>query len=259
MKKKIIIIVSILAALALSAGIYLSQLKQTTPETIIQQNNTPRVKPQLAIIKKIPHEAVSISSNKWVENEIKIIHAKANNLDTKALRVSLTAYLKAKQKGIINEPMITIVDYSKPSDQRRLWVIDLRTNKILFNTWVAHGKNSGAAQSTSFSNNPRSLKSSMGVFVTDSTYSGHNGYSLRVKGLEPHINDNAYSRSIVFHGAAYAHASVAKARGMLGRSWGCFAVGRDTIKPLIDTIKRNTLVVAYYPDQHWLSTSRFLR
>jgi hypothetical protein len=219
------------------------------------------VNPALAPVKKEPVVVVSNVnvSNHWVDNETKTIHAVASNLDINVLRVSLTAYSKAKQKGLVQEPVITIVDYSKPSSQRRLWVIDLEHHKVLFNTYVAHGKNSGSAKTTSFSNSPRSLKSSMGVFLTDETYSGHNGYSLRVKGLEQNVNDNAYSRSIVFHGAAYVSADIAKARGMLGRSWGCFAVAKNTIAPIINTIKHKTLVIAYYPDKHWLNTSRFLR
>lgn len=195
----------------------------------------------------------------WIDEEVAAIHAVASQLDTKVLRVSLTAYQNAKEKGLVQDQVITIVDYSKPSNQRRLWVVNLKTNKVLFNTYVAHGKNSGASATTSFSNSPSSLKSSMGVFLTDETYSGHNGYSLRVKGLEQNVNSNAYNRTIVFHGAAYVSPAIAKARGMLGRSWGCFAVSRDMIAPIINTIKHKTLVIAYYPDKHWLSTSKFLR
>jgi hypothetical protein len=138
-------------------------------------------------------------------------------------------------------------------------VIDLKNDRVLFNTWVSHGKNSGKVTTTSFSNDPGSLKSSIGVFLTTRDgYVGHNGYSLRLHGLEQGINDNAYRRSIVFHGAWYANPDSLKRYGCLGRSWGCPAVPENTIRPLINTIKNNTVVVAYYPDRNWLRMSNFL-
>jgi hypothetical protein len=199
----------------------------------------------------------STSAN-WIDTEAHAINSQATNLSPAVLKLSLKAYRTARQQGLDNKQLLTIVDYTKPSTERRLWVVDMKTNKVLFNTWVAHGKNSGAVNSNSFSNDPRSLKSSLGVFVTSDSYDGHNGYSLRVKGLERGINDNAYSRTVVFHGADYANPDVAKHMGRLGRSWGCFAVGRQVIKPLVDTIKHDTVIVAYYPDKHWLQSSAFL-
>jgi hypothetical protein len=199
-----------------------------------------------------------IGSKYWIDKTIKTIQAQADNLDPKVLKVALTAYVKARKLGMDKRELLTLVDYSKPSAERRLWVIDLKNLKVLYNTWVSHGKHSGEKNPTSFSNAPKSLKSSLGVFLTDESYIGGNGLSLRVKGLEPHINDNAYDRSIVFHGANYVSPTIAKS-GKIGRSWGCFAVSRDVIKPLIDTIKNNTLVVAYYPDKKWLNSSSFMR
>ncbi len=199
-----------------------------------------------------------VTSSSWLDQETRTISAQATNLNPDVLKLSLKAYQTARQKGLDNKQLLTIVDYSKPSTERRLWVVDVKNNKVLFNTWVAHGKNSGTVNSNSFSNDPRSLKSSLGVFLTSETYDGHHGYSLRVKGLEHGINDNAYSRTVVFHGADYANPQVAKQLGRLGRSWGCFAVGPQVIKPLVDTIKHDTLVVAYYPDKRWLKSSTFL-
>ncbi|EKD53820.1 MAG: hypothetical protein ACD_60C00149G0019 [uncultured bacterium] len=199
-----------------------------------------------------------IGSKQWLDTETKKINAKASNLDPAVLKVGLTAYENAREKGLDNKQLLTIIDYSKPSGKRRLWVVDMKTDKVLFNTWVAHGKNSGEANATSFSNDPSSLKSSIGVFLTSDIYDGKHGRSLRIQGLERGVNDNAYRRDIVFHGAPYAGKDVAKERGMLGRSWGCMAVGQDTIQPLISTIKDKTLVVAYYPDKNWLKHSSFL-
>ncbi|MEO8401996.1 MAG: murein L,D-transpeptidase catalytic domain family protein [Gammaproteobacteria bacterium] len=200
-----------------------------------------------------------MGSAEWLQKEIKTINSQADNINPKVLRLSLTAYLRARQKGMDRKQLLTIIDYSKPSTERRLWVVDLRSAEVLFNTWVTHGKNSGKVNATSFSNQPGSLKSSLGVFLTTKeTYVGGNGYSLRMQGLERGINDNAYRRDIVFHGAWYAAGQTVKKYGLLGRSWGCPAVSEDTAKPLIDTIKDNTLVVAYYPDRHWLQSSTFL-
>lgn len=202
--------------------------------------------------------AASANPEQWVEKQTQVITAQANNLDPKILKLSLHAYLKARNEGKDQKQVLTVVDYSKPSSERRLWVIDVKHTKVLFNTWVAHGKNSGKLNATSFSNEANSLKTSLGVFVTRQTYMGKNGYSLRVDGLERGINDNALSRNVVFHGAPYAGGDVAKTRGQLGRSWGCMAVGKETIRPLVDTIKDDTVVVAYYPDHKWLSQSSFV-
>jgi len=197
-------------------------------------------------------------SSEWVTKEAKIINRQAGNFNLEAIKVGLTAYQKARQQGLDDKKLLTIIDYSKSSRDRRLLVFDMNSQKVLFNTWVAHGKNSGGENATSFSNSSRSLKSSLGVFVTSDIYSGKHGTSLRVQGLEPGINDNAYRRDIVFHSAAYVSEDVAKERGMVGRSWGCMAVDPNTIKPLINTIKGKTLVVAYYPDDNWLKNSSFL-
>ncbi|OGT41657.1 MAG: hypothetical protein A3F42_08615 [Gammaproteobacteria bacterium RIFCSPHIGHO2_12_FULL_37_34] len=198
-------------------------------------------------------------SNAWIQNEVRILRSQASNIDASVLRLSLIAYVNAKKAGVaMSKPLLTVIDYSKSSAEKRLWVFDLRNGKTLFNTWVSHGKNSGGAHATSFSNNPGSLKSSIGVFVTDEPYVGGKGYSLRLRGIERGINDNAYRRDIVVHGAWYVGSDLVKTRGQIGRSWGCPAVSTNLAKPLIDTIKDDTLMVAYYPDRNWLSRSRFL-
>ncbi|MDA8561775.1 murein L,D-transpeptidase catalytic domain family protein [Gammaproteobacteria bacterium] len=208
------------------------------------------------LFKKI---ATPKGSEQWVDSEIKNIQIQAKNINTKVLKLSLIAYLNAKEKGIPQKDLLTIIDYSKPSVKKRLWVIDLKTNKVLFNTWVSHGRNSGKGKAYSFSNKPGSLKSSIGVFKTMQTpYIGHNGYSLRLVGLENGFNDKALKRYIVFHGAWYAHPDMIKKHGFLGRSFGCPAVSIATVKPLINTIKDNSLVVVYYPDRKWINNSKFL-
>ncbi len=188
----------------------------------------------------------------------------APNLRPQVLRLALQAYAEAARDGIVQRPRLTIVDYELPSFEKRLWVLDLATGKVLFNEWVAHGsgnpRGSGGnlRHAVSFSNQVGSLKSSLGAFVTAETYRGKHGYSLRLDGLEPGVNDAARDRTVVIHGADYV--SKARARsGSLGRSWGCPAVRRTVSRPLIDAIKGGSLVWTYYPEQRWLSTSRFLR
>lgn len=194
----------------------------------------------------------------WLQQETRAIEARASTINDKVLRLSLLAYLNARKSGVVGkQQLLTVIDYSKPSSEKRLWVFDLNSGKTLFNTWVAHGKNSGGVNATSFSNNPGSLKSSIGVFVTAEPYEGKNGYSLRLRGLEPGINNYAYERAIVIHGAWYANPGNISKNG-IGRSWGCPAVDASLAKPLINTIKDDTVVFAYYPDRNWLSHSRFL-
>lgn len=194
----------------------------------------------------------------WVQKETQILKNQAGNIDDNVLRVSLIAYNNARKHGYVGKPLLTVIDYSKPSYERRLWVFDLNHGRNLFNTWVTHGKNSGGVNATSFSNNPGSLKSSIGVFTTAQTYFGKNGYSVRLRGLESGVNDHAYQRAIVIHGARYVIPGNITGYGQVGRSWGCPAVSPSLARPLINTIKDDTLVVAYYPDRHWLSRSRFL-
>jgi hypothetical protein len=202
------------------------------------------------------HEAPGTKA--WVEKEYDIIHTKAPSLDQKVLRLGLTALARVQSQGYVRKELLTIIDYSKPSTEKRLWVFDLKRGRIVMNTWVSHGKNSGSLNANSFSNSNGSLKSSIGVFVTDQPYIGGHGISLRMRGLEKGVNDHAYSRNIVFHGAAYVNGRMANQLGRMGLSWGCPAVSTDNIKTLVDTIKGNTVVFAYYPDRSWLRNSRYI-
>ncbi|MGY4534430.1 hypothetical protein ACVW0Y_003570 [Pseudomonas sp. TE3786] len=173
-----------------------------------------------------------------------------------ALKLALTAYQCASQAD--PNKLLTVIDYSKPSRDKRLWVFDLKQKKLLFEEWVAHGKNSGADLATSFSNVPNSYQSSIGLYQTGETYSGKHGRSLRLLGLEPGFNDNSQSRAIVMHAAAYADPKVVPGLGRLGRSQGCPAVRPAIAGKLIDTLKSGSYVFAYYPQQQWLNRSRYL-
>lgn len=185
----------------------------------------------------------------------------ARGLAPEVLDTALKSLACARARGLVSEPessLLTVIDYSLPSTERRLWVLDLLTGEVRFHERVAHGRNSGEDRVVSFSNVEGSLQSSLGVFRTAGTYIGANGYSLLLDGLEPGFNDRARERHIVVHGADYnSEAFIAKA-GRLGRSWGCPALPLEVTRALIDTIRGGTLFVSYYPDPAWLSNSHLL-
>lgn len=160
-------------------------------------------------------------------------------LDKKVLNRALEGL---SEIDIKNKEVITIIDYTKSANEKRLFVIDLKKEKIIFDTYVSHGKNTGGEFAKNFSNNIDSLQSSVGFFKTSNTYMGSNGYSMRLDGLEKGINDNARERNIVIHGAKYATESFINKNGRLGRSWGCPAVPLDLSKDLINSIKGGSIV-----------------
>lgn len=179
--------------------------------------------------------------------------------DRRVLSMALSAATCATQALDVKRPsLLTVIDYSRPSTQPRLWVLDLARGRQLFQELVAHGRGSGDDRATRFSNEPGSLQSSLGLFRTGETYVGSNGYSLRLDGLEPGINDRARERAIVMHGAPYVNPGTARTIGRLGRSWGCPALSLNIAREVIDVIKDGSLVFVYYPDQRWQQASRFL-
>ncbi len=153
---------------------------------------------------------------------------------------------------------LAVIDYSKPSTKTRLWVFDLINEQLIFSERVAHGQGSGNNHTQYFSNVPGSKQTSLGLFRTGETYVGRNGYSLRLDGLEPGVNDRARERAIVMHGAPYVSDSAISQLGRLGRSWGCPAVRDAVARKLIDDIKHGQYLFAYYPDQHWIKQSPWI-
>jgi hypothetical protein len=171
-----------------------------------------------------------------------------------------TAYLGYRRiENLRKKNLITIIDYSLPSTGKRLFVIDLENKILLFNCLVAHGKNSGENIANSFSNDPRSLKSSLGFFKTAETYNGENGYSLKLDGLEKNINDNARAREIVIHGAEYVSERYVIKYGRTGRSWGCPAVPVEISKDLIDKISNGSCLFIYADDKYYKENSTFIK
>jgi len=167
------------------------------------------------------------------------------------------AYAGYNRIDVKNKEIMTLIDFSKPSTEERFYVFDMLNKKILFSTYVAHGKKSGENYATSFSNKPGSHKSSPGFYITENAYQGRNGYSLILNGLEKGINDRAKERSIVIHGAAYCDSTLIEG-GRLGRSFGCLAVPEDVCETIIDTVKNGTLLYVYTDDKNYLSKSKFL-
>jgi hypothetical protein len=185
--------------------------------------------------------------------------AESAGVSTPVLGLAVRAVQCAVTTGAIEPPpTLTIIDYSRPSTEPRLWVFDTASGKLLFEELVAHGRNTGDDMATRFSDTLNSRQTSLGLFVTDDTYIGSNGYSLRLDGLEPGVNARARERAIVMHGAPYVDQEMAIRQGRLGRSWGCPALREAIARDVIDTIRGGGVIFSYYPDADWLSSSRFL-
>lgn len=186
------------------------------------------------------------------------LHQQAPTLKNEVIEKVISTLQCAKEHHITHGATLTVIDFSMPSNQKRLWVFDLNRHRLLFHTYVSHGIKSGTLLSSFFSNKYNSKASSIGIFKTDKPYVGRHGESLQLTGLEQGFNDNASGRAIVLHGGWYVEESFIKKYGRAGRSWGCPAVPSDLTKPIINTIKDQSLFVAYYPSDSWIAKSRFL-
>lgn len=206
-----------------------------------------------------PPASARLISPSHLEPLARKLHAQAPNISTTVMSKALEAYTRARQRHLTDKPIVTVVDYSLSSARRRLAVANVREGKILFYTYVAHGKGSGVTYARHFSNTPGSDASSLGVFLTGRTYYGEHGYSLRLRGLNPRFNGAAYHRDIVMHSAWYVSKAFAREHGRMGRSWGCFALSRKVEPKVVHAIRGGTVLLSYYPDRRWLKTSPFLK
>ena len=186
------------------------------------------------------------------------LHAEAPALDPEVLQLALEASECAAERRLADTSILTVIDYSLPSTEPRLWVLDLDHRQLLFRELVSHGVNTGENLATRFSNRVGSRQSSLGLFRTEGTYYGRNGFSLRLEGLEPGVNHKALERTIVMHGAWYVSEEFAEEHGRLGRSWGCPALDKNVAPQVIDTIKNGSLLFVYHPDRRWQTQSEFL-
>jgi len=183
----------------------------------------------------------------------------AAGLSQDAFDEALKGYNYLQEKKLLGKTdVLTIIDYSKPSSQKRLFVVDMNNGQILFNTLVAHGRNSGLEYANDFSNAEESHKTSLGFFITGNTYRGGNGYSLKLQGCEKGINDKALQRAIVMHGAEYADERFLQHNGYLGRSYGCPAVPEKINQQIIDAIKNGSCMFLYHPTKKYSSVSKIL-
>ena len=189
--------------------------------------------------------------------------AQTENLRPEILELAFAAYAEGLEDGHFTRERLTVIDYSLPSFEKRLWVVDMETRSVIFEEIVAHGmgspRGSGGDMEAAkdFSNLHGSRKSSLGLFVTAETYQGKHGYTLRLDGLEDGVNDKARERLIVLHSAHYVTEDRADDH-LVGRSWGCPVVRPGISKELIDAIKDGSAVWIYYPDEEWLEESEFL-
>ena len=181
---------------------------------------------------------------------------RARGLSPQVLAMALDAVSCARSRGTSGrDDLLTIIDYTLPSTEPRLWVLDLARGEVLFHELVAHGQGSGENYATRFSNVKDSKQTSLGLFLTGGTYVGGNGYSMKLKGLDQGVNDRAEERYIVMHGAWYVSPEQARRQGRLGRSWGCPALSEQIAPRVIDTIKGGSFVFSYSGTDSWYQTS----
>lgn len=187
------------------------------------------------------------------------LHLEVSGLSRQAFLYAQKGWQKlVKQGRLVNNSVMAIIDFSQPSDQKRLYVIDMRNYRLLFHTLVAHGRNSGKEMASSFSNKPSSYKSSPGFYITGETYFGSNGYSLKLNGIEKGINDKAARRAIVMHGADYVDESYIGEQGYIGRSQGCPAVPMEEAEDIIDVLKEGACLFIYPGNRQYVTRSVLL-
>jgi hypothetical protein len=193
-------------------------------------------------------------------SEARYIYDQIGNgtMSFEAFDLAFRGWLELKDSIDLTDNVISVLDFSQPSSQKRFYLIDLDTKQIIFQDYVAHGRNTGNLMAEKFSNTPHSNQSSLGFFKTAETYHGKHGLSLRLDGLEKGINDKARQRAIVIHSAKYAEESFINKYGRLGRSFGCPALPAGHFEEIIELIKGGTLLFIYYPQPGYLENSSVL-
>ena len=235
----------------LTAGFVLSLSAEPTPTPTAPENetvNNPKEK-----------EDPTLSFEEEVDLLYKAFSAENESMPSmNSFMKAMMGYSKLKEEGKVKNELLTIVDFSISSTKERIWILDMASNKVLYNTFVAHGKNTGEEMATEFSNIENSFQSSLGFYLTAETYYGANGLSLKLDGMEEGFNSNARSRYIVVHGAAYANPEVIANQGRLGRSLGCPALPTKLSKEIIQLIKGNSVMFIYHPNEEYAKNSTYL-
>lgn len=224
-----------------------------------KKENTDTKKIENVVENKSVKSANTISASEELYNSI--LFETNHKLNFEAFSKAILGFNNLKKAGKLDENahLLTICDFSMSSNEKRLWVIDTNERKVLFNSLVAHGKNTGEEFATNFSNTESSYQSSLGFYITDATYNGGNGYSLKLLGMDKGFNDAALQRSVVMHGADYVSDAFAASHKRIGRSWGCPAIPKALTEPIINTIKGKNCLFIYYPDENYLSSSEWLK
>lgn len=229
----------------------------TSMVAIKTEKETPEI--NAPVIENKPLVDKTTEINYWVDSLYSEIGLEAKGLSRDVFFAACKGYEYMIANNLLTKSgLITICDFSQRSDKKRLYVFDLDAGRLLFNTYVSHGRNSGNDFATSFSNRNESHKSCLGFLRTAETYFGDNGYSLRLDGIENGFNDNARERAIVMHGSKYVNGSRASAGSMMGRSFGCPAVPASEAKMIINCIKGGSCFFNYYPDKTYAHSSKIL-
>ena len=248
MKKNTILILIALAASAISFSFATTSSSHPSPISA----DTVAVSATAVNVKNSTSEADTLAST--IFDSLKL---EEKGLSKNTLQLAVKGYLHLQEEGMLNSSLLSIVDMSQSSREKRFYLIDLKNTKLLENTYVAHGRNSGQDMATEFSNEIGSEKSSLGFYVTKDTYKGKHGYSLKIEGLDTGFNDNAEQRSIVVHAADYVNAGRVQSNYM-GRSEGCPALPVGVYKKVINQIKDGSALFIYYPNQDYLNKSTVL-
>jgi hypothetical protein len=217
------------------------------------QNDIKPVEPKLVAYNTAPSIAVKAEN---VYHSLNANHFALPQLES--FSKALTGFYQLKAKGLINKDILTLVDFTLSSNTKRLWVIDLTTNTIIFHSLVAHGRNTGEEFAKNFSNQPESYKSSLGFYATGEVYNGKHGMSLKLDGLEKGINDKARERAVVIHGAEYVSESFIKGNKRLGRSQGCPALPVEMNQKIISAIKNKSCLFIYHPTNNYQANSKII-
>ena len=240
--KKILFFMVIMVSFALVSA----KLPKKTSTKIFPPISKNETIPTLSVEEKIKH----------LYDEFSIHNSKMPSFV--AFQNGMLGYYKLLNEGEVQNKILTIVDFSLSSVEKRMWVLDMLSKKVLFHTFVAHGQGTGVEMATKFSNVQNSHQSSLGFYLTAETYIGKHGLSMRMDGLEKGFNSNARDRYIVVHGADYATPKFIENSGRLGRSWGCPAVPPKFCKAIINTIKNKSCFFVYFPSEKYLKNSKYL-
>ncbi len=219
--------------------------------------------PNAAVPVTATSTVVTRSAAEMLAEEARSLYSSMNlkklGLSTKAFEYALKGYKNLVERGkVMKDQVLSICDFSQSSRRKRFYVIDMAKKKVLINTWVAHGRNSGGEYARSFSNSPESHKSSLGFYVTGNTYYGSHGLALKIEGLEKNINDKADERNIVIHGSNYVGASFLSRSPFNGRSFGCPALPQKETGKVIQTIKDGSCLFIYHPTKSYIQKSKVL-